>query len=171
MILFGFKLTYDSIYPTASHSATVPSQFFVFFGVSGMLHGCFSCSWEGLRGSWGHLGAQSWIFKDSDGSQVFCCTLRAPHVGVHCVVMLTILRQNLAAFCLLACLEDAVASILMVFGDPRNLTVLKFRQDEISISAFWSMSMLASLLMSKIRPQKAPMRLPGRCEKRCAKEV
>ena len=50
-------------YPMASHSATVPSQFFVLFESPGCSAGVFRAR-GGLRGSWGYLGAQSCIFVD-----------------------------------------------------------------------------------------------------------
>ena len=88
-----------------------------------MLCGCFSCLWGGLRGSWGHLGAQSWIFIDFDGSPVNFCTPLAPHVGVHFVVMSVILRQNLVAFCLLAW-KRLLHRFSMFFWECRNLHFL-----------------------------------------------
>ena len=126
-----------------------------------MLRGCFSCSWGGLRGSWGHLGAQSRIFINFDSSLINFCTPLAPCWGPFC--------RHVGYFAtkfgciLLTCLEEAAASIFGGFLGVSKPSFFEPRRGENAILSFWSTSMLASLLASKTSQnggQDGPKRFP-----------
>ena len=97
-------------YPIGSHSATAPSQFSDFLGSPGCSAGVF----RARGGVFGGLGG-----------------ILEPNF----VVMLLILRQNLAAFCLLAW-KRLLHRFSVVFWESRNLHFLSLVEANLQFCHF-----------------------------------